>query len=289
LAGPHALVVKLAPFIDPAGDHANLVLPSPVYLETLAEAGGAWDLPIDFFAISGPAIEAPETSIDPFEFLASAAREAGLSCELSLEQALQDHTEAIWRARRGTVFMYESGDTKPVTDFESGDKLWKALNAGAVWTGERAESGAPLRVSLAGPEGRFTDAFRQALSASTTSANAAFPLVLLPYAPAEAAHAAPPPPLMGKLDRESGLRKPAPTALINPETAAKLRLRDGQTARLATACSECSVRVRVEASARPLAVELPVPAGPGASTVLGLCEPGEGGAWRCTPAQLRRS
>jgi menaquinone reductase, molybdopterin-binding-like subunit len=289
LAGPAALVVKLTPFIDPAGDHANLVIPTPVFLETLSEAGGAWDLPVDSFAVSTPALPEPETAAGPFEFLAIAAQTAGLACEaLDMEDALKAHTEAIWRAKRGKVFLYGSHETKPVTDFESGDRLWSALTSGAIWSDDRTEPTQGARASLAGPENRFAAAFRQALSPSKEPANTAFPLVLMPYAPAEANHATPPPPLMAKLDRESGLRKPAPMALVNPQTAAELRLRNGQRARLTTACSECTVQVRVEASARPAAVELPVPAGPGAATVLGLCEISDGGAWRCTPAQLRR-
>ncbi|RPI26464.1 MAG: hypothetical protein EHM61_11770, partial [Acidobacteria bacterium] len=99
-------------------------------------------------------------------------------------------------------------------------------------------------------------------------------------------------PLTGKLTRESDLYPRSGDAFVNPSTADRLAIANGQRVEIETSKGRLPARIRVDATAMPGLVFVPVTEAQLSSASTdprNLCETSEDGLWRATPAKIRRS
>jgi hypothetical protein len=88
---------------------------------------------------------APEETVEPAEFVARAA-----GVEASVEAERRARVEAIFGKKRGSVFLFASGERRAVQEMESAEKLWEAMRAGACWTDDGVEGAASRWATEAG-------------------------------------------------------------------------------------------------------------------------------------------
>ena len=257
-----ALVASLSSFLVGNAVHADYVVPSPPWLEGYEETAAppGWTAPI--FGISAPLIPAPPGARDRAETLHRVAAMAGVSLPAgSSELLLRDRARAIFEAGRGEIFRSRDGERSAVSAAGSPDGLWKILEEGGCWVGERGAERTPVSFRLT--VGR-TETTRPIAppgtdgNSSRLAGPAAFPLVVIPFraSPPEGEEAVPL--LASKLDRESGLNPAPGCALVHPETGRIARLRDGGPAWIETPSFRLRVVARFDGSVKPGIVHLAV-------------------------------
>ncbi|HLY16352.1 MAG TPA: hypothetical protein VKR61_03975 [Bryobacteraceae bacterium] len=200
------MVVALTPWLDGCAQHADYVIPAPVYLESLDEAPTPEGCTVAGFSLSPALLPTPPKLMAPAEFILRLAHDPSAYSEI-----LKQRVAAIKKEARGTIFTYADAKSTRVADFASADDLWKAMLGGAAWFDD------PIRSS------RTESLPRAGWSNPPAVPSPEYPLVLI-------SADSPPPhgsPLMSKLYRESGLRRSAIAAAVHPETGRAHGLADG--------------------------------------------------------------
>ena len=196
LVPENAVVVALTPWLDGVARHAGYVMPAPVYLESLDEASTPAGSTVAGFSLSPALLTAPAKAMAPADFILKLAGDSAVYPDI-----LKQRVAAIRKDRRGSIFTYADAKAQRVSGFASDADLWKALLAGAIWLDD------PVR---GGPVHTSREASRPESDPAPTPE---YPLLLV-------AAGSPPPhgsPLMSKLYRESGLRRPANLAAVHPD------------------------------------------------------------------------
>lgn len=283
---PGALVVALSAYDSGYAEHADAVVATPAFLESIEEAPTPPGAARHSYALAPALLEAPETAIAPAEFIALLAAEAGWAelAGATTESMRRARAAAIHATKRGSVFTLADGSVSPISEYASADALYAKLAAGAVWVDD-APAPAPLKPVLPGA----TDGERSQLLAAATKpvADAApeFGLVAVPAAWAGAAPAGVRVPLAGKLDQESRLRALPGEAVVHPVTAQKLKLKDGARVRVESARAGCPAVLRISDAVMQGVVELT----PGKPAALDLFALDHGGAARAVRVRLGRA
>ncbi|RPI21181.1 MAG: hypothetical protein EHM61_25375, partial [Acidobacteria bacterium] len=212
-----SVVASFAGFPGGYADVSDYVLPIPVYLEALDEVPTAPDSCVAAFSLSLPLLSPPDGGVSPFECLNRLAQTTGMEWTLPAVGTLIDsRIKAIWETRRGSVYSYSGGGTKPSTEIASPEELAKVLKEGALWQDAPTE-GADVRLA----ESAFMKAetWRKLKTgvepAIEIAANrSADSLTLVPFStPFMATMVSP---LTGKLTRESDLYPRSGDAFVNP-------------------------------------------------------------------------
>jgi len=230
-----SVVVALTPWLDGCARHADYVIPAPMYLESLDEAPTPAGSTVAGFSLSPALLTAPPKLTPPAEFVLRLAHDSATYPDI-----LKQRVAAIKKDGRGTVFTYPDAKSARVRDIPD---LWKAMLGGAVWLDEPLHSGTVRGADLqvcAGPPG-------PALPPTPE-----YPLLLI-------AADNPPPhgsPLMSKLYRESGLRRPANAATVHPKTGRDQGLEDGARAIVTSPSGKFPVQVIFDAAVMPGAIEV---------------------------------
>ena len=243
LAPQNHTVVALTPWLDGCARHADYVIAAPVYLESLDEAPTPAGSPVAAFSLSPALLATPPKLTPPAEFIMRLARDSATYPDI-----LKQRVAAIRKDGRGTVFTYADAKSTPIRDIASAEDLWKTMLAGALWLDE------PL------PD-RPVHAMASAKEAEAPTPTPEFPLLLI-AADSPPLHASP---LMSKLYSESGLRRPANAAIVNPKTGHDHGLSDGCRALVQSATAEFKVQAIFDPAVMPGVIELAMAGPPNAA------------------------
>jgi len=231
------VVVALTPWLDGYAQHADYVIPAPMYLESLDEAPTPAGSTVAGFSLSPALLTGPPKLIPPAEFVLRLAHDSATYPDI-----LKQRVAAIKKNGRGTIFTYPDAKSTRIRDIASGADLWKTMLAGAVWLDDplpRRAGGAGLQ-SCAGSPG------------PALPPTAEYPLILIPAD-------SPPPhgsPLMSKLYRESGLRRSTNAATMHPKTGRDQGLADGDRAIVTSPAGASPVQVIFDPAVMPGVIEM---------------------------------
>jgi anaerobic selenocysteine-containing dehydrogenase len=231
LAPRNSVVVALTPWLDGCAQHADYVIPSPMYLESLDEAPTPAGSTVAGFSLSPALLTAPSKLTAPAEFVLRLAHDSATYPDI-----LKQRVAAIKKEGRGAVFTYADAKSTPVRDIPD---LWKTMLTGAAWFDDSRTGLRPVHLPS------------RAIG-TTPNPTPEYPLILIP---AET----PPPhgsPLMSKLYRESGLRRPANAATVNPQTARAHALDDGDRAKVKTPTAEYPVQIILDPAIMPGIIQM---------------------------------
>ncbi len=233
LVPQNPVVVALTPWLDGCAQHADYVIPAPMYLEALDETPTPAGLTVAGFSLSPALLTAPPKLTAPAEFVLRLAHDSATYPDI-----LKQRVAAIKKDGRGSVFSYADAKSTRIRDIASAGDLWKAMLGGAVWLDDPLRSRGADPLVCAGPPG-------PALPTPE------YPLILI-------AADSPPPhgsPLMSKLYRESGLRRPANAATMHPKTGRDQGLADGDRAIVTSPSGTFSVQVIIDPAVMPGVIE----------------------------------
>ncbi len=231
-------VVSFSSFMDETAMNADLILPNHIYLERYEDVAVTAGVSRPTIGLCRPAVE-PQYDT----------------------QHIGDSIIQIAKAVKGSVagaFPWE--DYKTCLKLTLADK-WDTLQDKGVWTAEQQ--------SMAGDtfetqSGKFIlmngdiGAIYMAGDVTPEGDSAAFPLVLMPYDSIRlASRYIGDTPFMIKTVSDTVIRGQDGFVDVNPETAKKLGLADGQHATLTTALGAAKVRVHHEEGIRPGVVAMP--------------------------------
>ena len=197
--------------------YANAILPAAVYPELTDDFPPAVDAVAPSFRIATPLVAAPKVAVNALDLLGGVTGDP-----------LRERADAIHQAGRGMVTTYADGASVAIKSMKP-DDFWKALNAGACWTG---------------PEERRA----AAVSEAPEPLESRLPLVVSVEGPAAGGLISP---LMSKLYQESNLRLAPNQVALHPNEARELGLEDGAGALLETSCGGARVSVTFDSSVPP--------------------------------------
>jgi len=221
LVSGNPLVVAFACSREGYGQHAQFVLPAAAFPEVTDDLPAAVDAVAPGFRLATPLIPAPDGLVNPVDFVAGVAG-------LAAPDALRQRADAIHASGKGKLVTYADGKSAAVKEVKA-DEFWKALNAGACWTGDAAQPGrAPGR--------DFSPAAEAAVPALTAVA-------------AELAIADSP--LMSKVYQESNLRLGPDRVAMHPRSARECGVEDGAKATLETSAGQRRVEVMIDSGICP--------------------------------------
>jgi anaerobic selenocysteine-containing dehydrogenase len=229
-------VVSFSSFMDETAMNADLILPNHHYLERIE------DIPVTA-GVTRPMVGLCRPVVAP----------------VYNTQHLGDSILQIAKALEGTI-----AAAFPWPDYEDCLKTtlrdrWQTLNSKGIWMGPEA-AGEKNET----PSGKFvllnnvTGAIFMADDVSIQGKNADFPLVLIPYDSIRlSSRYIGDPPFMVKTVSDAVIKGQDGLVQINPETAQKLGLADGQTAELSTPVGSAKVRVHYSDGIMPDLVAMP--------------------------------
>ncbi len=266
---PDAVTIHLSAFRTAWTAQATWTLPVPAPFEAWEEIPETPGSRLASWSLAKPLFPMPEGAISPEAVL----HRFGLPEDQTLDALLQAKAAAIEKAGRGVVRpLAEPDESSPV-----GEGLWDQLTEGAVWVDDPEPAPRPLRAAI--PD--LPDLPQVASTAQ-------FPLLATPAGSRGGAGSMPSPPLASKLTRESHLEPAAGEVRVHPRTAESLGLKHRGRAVLATPKGETAVVVRTDPGMADGFVEVAIEGDRGAET-LALFPVSRDGAWRWSPAQLRRA
>jgi menaquinone reductase, molybdopterin-binding-like subunit len=285
---PKAIVIALSPFLAGTATHADYIVPTLPYLETLLEIPTPFDSTAARLTISAPLLPPRHAAVDPVKFLRAITRDL---------PGQWTKSEELMRARVSRIHERGEGNVgeKSVADFASADEMWEGLLAGTPWTGAAAAqtrvsvphqatlsreqagpagsagwpsllpalsekdrslmtavTGRPPRQKIASSEQRADG--RGAIDGGVVAVNA--PLTLVIRTPRDVTASAAVSPVMTKLYRESGLRRSPEVAVVNPATARQLGLAAGRRAKLLIEGGALPVVIATDHAVMPGVVEM---------------------------------
>jgi len=275
-----AFIVALSSWHGDVALRARAVVATPAPMEDWTESASTGQ---PGYAVAPPVLKRPEGTLRADEFLALAASRMGadLAEGFDLETAVKDRAGEIHAARRGIV----AG--RKVIELGSAGDVWKAFSEGAEWT-DTEPLPERLKARLSGAAAVETGRLLAALtSRASIQPPDGFPLALIATGwMGEAGNVRPP--LAGKLDKESLLRRPAGRAAIHPSTAANFGIAGGQPVPLETPQGQRRMLLEVDDAVLPGVIEAAVEASGGNST-RDLFEAGTDGTRRVAWARVRRA
>lgn len=233
------LVVTFASSRGGYARHAGFALPAAVYPEVLDDNPPAADRVHAGFRLSVPLVRPPAGMANLAEF-------AGALAGIDASNALRERAGEIFKNREGAVVTYADCKETPLKEFTE-ETLWKALNEGGAWKGNRSTARIePPAIPVPVPGESVSD----------------LPLVAIaqPRTPAGS-------PLMTKLYQESNLRLAPNRVALSPNDARAAAVRDGAHAILQTRIGRCAVEVTVSPAVPEGAVQ--VGSSPGIQDVCG--------------------
>jgi anaerobic selenocysteine-containing dehydrogenase len=301
-------IVSFASFLDESSAMADLVLPASVGLERWQDAGTPPGFANAVLSLSPPAVKARHDTRHPGDVVLGLARALGDSTALpfaSFEEFLRHEVAGLFAAQSGLVFspgleenwarLLERSGWWPAS-YTSADELWKQMGERGGWWEPNYYFGEWERV-VQTPSGHF-EFYSQRLAqwakkhpdaagAAAVKANddhsflphqpavtevaKDFPLVLLPFeilplSGGEGAHL----PYLQQIAGVHLFEKWESWLEINPETAHKLGINDGDLVWVESRRGRAQVRARLYAGVHPETVHMPL--GYGRT---------QGSAWAC--------
>ncbi len=288
LTGADALVVSFAAYRAGYAEHADYLIPAPMYLESAQDVPAPDDAEVASFSLSPALLTPPAGVVEPVEFLGRV-----LAKPVKLADEIQSRVQAVYAGKTGRLFSYSDEKSVALTEVASAEEFGKALVAGGCWIDEKAPAAATPKFRLLGKDKtgaeRLIAAGRGRLYDSEDRARQ-FPLLLLPFGWRGATGNAVLSPVMTKVYQESGLRRVGNQAVLHPETGKACGLTHGCRAVVETECGSCGVSVSLDAAIMPGVIQVAVgPGNPRAPQILDVCRPQDGAIWRVARARIGRA
>ena len=278
-------IVSFSSFMDETTQLADLVLPGPTYLERLEDVPTPPGLQYSVLGLSRPVLSPRFETRHPGDVLIQTAKSLGGSVAASFpwddyETALKERVQGIAAAGRGRVAEEPGIEPWKATmgqsfspNYGSFDELWDMLNQHACWF-DTAESMPSWASAFATPSGKF-EFYSQKMRelgirgseltylphfepAEPAGDPALYPLLLMPFETMAITNGPMAnPPFMTKLLFDFQLKGNDSFVEINPETAAKIGLKEGDRVALETQLGKATVRVHLTQAALSGAVFIP--------------------------------
>jgi anaerobic selenocysteine-containing dehydrogenase len=302
LADQNALVVSFSPYRAGLSRHAEIILPSPTFLESWQDVPAPFDSSVNTFALSAPLLTPPRGTVEPLDVLGRLAAAFGgaLDAERSSPaDLLKEYVQTVHASGRGSVFTPDDRRNTPVREMTSPDTLWAALVGGGCWVDTADTHPLPSPITSlwsAGltPERLMGLAEGQAEAATAQAGGSS--LTLMPYGWRGAAGSGQLSPVMSKLYQESGLRSISSHAFVNPDTGKERSMHDNAMATVQTRACSFQALVHFDLSVMPGVLHLAI--GPDvsalnagtagdASALLSMCLSEDGRCWRATQATVK--
>jgi anaerobic selenocysteine-containing dehydrogenase len=278
-------VVSFSSFMDETTQLADLVLPSPTYLERLEDAPTPPGLQYAVFGLSQPILSPRFETRHPGDVLIQLAKSLGGSVGASFpwsdyETALKERVKGLADAGRGQVAdepglqPWKGGQGRQLApNYDSFDELWEKLTEHGCWfdTSEAMPSWTsafttPSRkfefysqkmrqVGIRGNDLTYLPHFKPVEPAGDPSD---YPLLLMPYETMAITNGpVANPPFMTKTLFDFELKGNDSFVQINPKTATNMGLKEGDRVVLQTERGTLKVRVHLTEAARPDVVFIP--------------------------------
>ena len=262
-------IVSFSPYRDETALMADLVLPDHTYLEKIDEVVQPRGLQYQLYGLSHPVLKPVYRTKNSGDVLLEAARLMGVPYQEALpwrnyEDLIDFRAEGLFGVA-GAMMDFD-GDTPPWKWNQSskGDQasspaeMVKRLRKGGFWYRPVKAASPFFRTRSGRLEFSGTVLGRALKEREAAETGGDFPLVMIPMELINLANGwAPHPPHLNKTLLDTQLFKNESVVEINPETAAKLRLKEGDSAVLRSRAGEAAVRVTVFEGAMPGVVYVP--------------------------------
>lgn len=292
---PHdAVVLSLSPYLAEAACHADYVLPSPGYLETIGDMTTPPGAAMASYSLTTPVIPQVPGSIHPLDFLKEISswmrlRNQLLPPSLTMDRLIRGRVDKIHSQRAGQVFDSTNRETNKLSSMTL-TSFRKIMERGGCWIADVPVNPSDYTYSFLGG----TQVGFDRLSKSLEARHRSTPLVLIPTGTRGCGSVAQQNPMMGKIYKESDDRPPANIVSMNPETGKKSRLKDGGSATIRTESGKVEMRVRLDPSVMPNVLEVSVSPAPSgfdriereSRSVLDICSAVSDSTWRITEATV---
>ena len=278
-------VVSFSSFMDETTQLADLVLPGPTYLERLEDVPTPPGLQYPVFGLSKPVLSPKFETRHPGDVLIQLAKSVGGSVAASFpwddyETALKEKVEGL--AATGSGRVADEPGIEPwkgglgqslAPNYESFDELWEKLMDHSCWfdtsvgmvswdsafttpSGKFEFDSQKMReLGIRGNDLIYLPHYEPVEPAGDPSV---YPLLLMPYEIMSITNGpVANPPFMTKLLFDFELKGNDCFVEINPKTAAKAGLREGEKVALQTERGTVNVRVHLTEAARPGVVFIP--------------------------------
>jgi menaquinone reductase, molybdopterin-binding-like subunit len=248
LLAPNAAVVSFSPFEGALAREADTLVPAPTPLETWDEVLPTADASVASYAVSTPLLPPSPGATDTVAFVQALASVLGVEVGgATLEERLKARVAAIHATGRGRLVARGEGGYAEAPA-ASADAAWETLAAGGCWIDDaRASMALDVRPPLPAPA---------ALERWRKPASAEGGLSLVAFAARGTVGSTPPSPLLTKLYQESDLRPAANIAALDPTTARRLGLVDGQPIRVEGPSGAVRAALRIDPTLPPGRVAL---------------------------------
>lgn len=245
-------VVALSSCMNETAGMADVVLPLASYLERLEDVPSPARVPYSVLGLTRPVLANVPEAKHPGDIYLTLAKALGGSIAASMpwdnfEVLLKDKVEGLFAARRGRI-----GDQE-VAALGSADELWEALNAGKCWSEDPVLAQMPVEFN---PQNRAAN-FEPVAGMETAQE---YPMLLVAYEDMNIVNrrAVDTPPYLTKNISDTVLQKKDLLVRVNPETAGRLRLAEGDAAVVQCPSGRLSVRVHRDAGIMPGVVAIPL-------------------------------
>ncbi|RPI02865.1 MAG: hypothetical protein EHM64_13245 [Ignavibacteriae bacterium] len=275
----NGILVSLSPFVTERPFCTQYVIPSPVFLESLAELTGQADRESSSLSLSAPLVPEPAGMVDPIQFIQRLGSAAGVMNIDSgtTEELLKKRMTAIYSEKRGSIFNASNGQTSELKGLTSPDELWNVLFAGGCWmdSPETVRSLPAVRLTSVSTADRIKNIPPESNQ-----------LLLLPCAEDVIYRNSEISPLMSKVGQESGLRPSGCKVYLQTATGDALGLTDGCRVMLQTKKGSMQAEVRLDPSMMP-----DVAAAYSAlnqQNIISLCEMNQDASLQPTPVKIQK-
>jgi anaerobic selenocysteine-containing dehydrogenase len=278
-------VVSFSSFMDETTQLADLVLPGPTYLERLEDVPTPPGLQYTVFGLSKPVLSPKFETRHPGDVLIQLAKAVGGSVGASFpwedyETALKERVKGLAAAGSGQVAdepgggPWKGGLGRQLTpNYDSFDELWEKLAEHSCWF-DTSEAMPSRNSAFTTPSKRFEFDCQKMRELGIEGNDliylphyepvepagdpSEYPLLLMPYESMTITNGpVANPPFMNKLLFDFELKGNDCFVEINPKTAAKVGLREGEKVSLQTERGTVNVRVHLTEAARPGVVFIP--------------------------------
>jgi len=253
-------VVSFSPFMDETTALADIVLPSPTFLERWDDNYGSLGVPFPVYGLTKPILPPIHDTRSMGEAVLQIAKNLGGTVQEALpfenmEGVIKQSAKSLYDSRKGRLTdepLPEEGKFKPAS-FESFDKFWEQLVAQGTW----------YHLENKGAEGKgrwdFSSSTLQAGEHGIIQTQKEYPYWMVPQSLLllQSGYLANPPFLTKTLGRET-LMKNTLVVQVHPDTARSLSLWEGDRVEIQSVKGKIKARIHLFEGARPDCVFVPL-------------------------------
>ena len=253
-------IVSFSPFMDETASLADLILPSPTFLERWDDSYPSLGVPFPVYGLTKPVLPPLHDTLSMGEAILHIAKNLGGTVEEALpfknmEGVLKQSAKGLYDSRKGRLTnepLAENGKGISAS-FESFDKFWEQLVAQGAWyhAENRGEEG----------KGRWdlSSFIRRSEEPETAETQGQYPFWMVPQSLLllQSGYLANPPFLTKSLGKET-LIKNMLVVQMHPNTAGSLSLREGDGVVISSMKEKIRARIHLFEGARPDCVFVPL-------------------------------